>query len=154
VKLAGEQLVLDTNILVHWLRANATGVSARESYALDERRPRPVVPVVVRGELLSLSTRLGWGEAKVAALDALIRKFPVLDISSDEVIAAYARIDATSLSNGRKMGKNDLWIAAIASVVQGYVLTADADFDHLDPDLVRVEHVVTVKPHGSPDRAD
>ena len=31
------------------------------------------------------------------------------------------------------MGKNDLWIAAVASVTRFRLLTTDADFDHLDP---------------------
>jgi tRNA(fMet)-specific endonuclease VapC len=30
------------------------------------------------------------------------------------------------------MGKNDLWIAATASVLKARLLTTDHDFDHLD----------------------
>jgi predicted nuclease of predicted toxin-antitoxin system len=39
------------------------------------------------------------------------------------------------------MGKNDLWIAAIASVLKAVILTTDADFDHLHPSIVRAERI-------------
>ncbi len=35
------------------------------------------------------------------------------------------------------MGKNDVWIAATASVVEAVLLTTDADFDHLDPRFLK-----------------
>jgi tRNA(fMet)-specific endonuclease VapC len=39
------------------------------------------------------------------------------------------------------MGKNDLWIAAVAIVQEAVVLTTDQDFDHLNPTFLRVECV-------------
>ena len=65
----------------------------------------------------------------------------VIDVSSEAVIEAYARIDHESRELGRRMGKNDLWIAAVASVLTAVVVTTDQDFDHLTPGLVRVECV-------------
>jgi predicted nucleic acid-binding protein len=47
------------------------------------------------------------------------------------VLAAYATIDAASSAGGLDMGKNDLWIAAIAHVYDLTLLTSDKDFDHL-----------------------
>ncbi|MEO0042302.1 MAG: hypothetical protein RL329_1750 [Bacteroidota bacterium] len=35
--------------------------------------------------------------------------------------------------SARNMGKNDLWIAATASILALELLTADNDFNHLDP---------------------
>jgi tRNA(fMet)-specific endonuclease VapC len=35
-------------------------------------------------------------------------------------------------TSARNMGKNDVWIAATASVLQIPLLTTDADFQHLD----------------------
>jgi rRNA-processing protein FCF1 len=92
VKLSGEQLVLDTNILVYWLRGKAAGQTLLASYGLDTRRPRPVVPIVVKGEIRALGIRLGWGENKLARLDAVLRELLALDISSEDVLAAYAYI--------------------------------------------------------------
>ena len=39
------------------------------------------------------------------------------------------------------MGKNDLWIAAVAAVQGAVILTTDKDFDDLHPTLVRVERI-------------
>ena len=65
----------------------------------------------------------------------------------------YAEIDAYSqgklLSNpvpvgssARNMGKNDLWIAATASILNITLLTSDKDFDHLNGVYLDVEKVV------------
>lgn len=143
MKLAGEQIVLDTNILVYLLRGGAAGVKLTAAYDLAARRPRPIVPVVVKGEIKSLAGKLGWGTNKHDALDSLLRELPTADISSEVVIGAYARLDNESGALGRKMGKNDLWIAAIAAVQNAVLLTTDNDFDHLHPSLCRVEHVDT-----------
>jgi tRNA(fMet)-specific endonuclease VapC len=141
VKLEGEQLVLDTNILVHWLRGKDAGLKLREDYELGTRRPRPVVPVVVKAEIKSLALQFGWGEQRHEAIDALLRELPVADIGSEAVIQAYARIDHESRQLGRRMGKNDLWIASVAAVQGATVVTTDQDFDHLTPTLVKVERI-------------
>ena len=49
-----------------------------------------------------------------------------------EIVRAYAPIDVFSHSQGIDMGKNDLWIAATASVTGATLLTTDKDFDHLE----------------------
>jgi hypothetical protein len=41
--LDGEQLVLDTNILVHWLRGKEAGQKLKADYDLGARRPRPIL---------------------------------------------------------------------------------------------------------------
>lgn len=141
MKLEGEQIVLDTNILVHWLSGKEAGFKLRQDYELGARRPRPIVPVVVKGEIKSLALQFQWGDQKNEQLDALLRELPVADISSEAVIQAYARIDHESTRIGRSMGKNDLWIAAVAAVQSAVVLTTDQDFDHLPDSVVRVELV-------------
>ena len=39
------------------------------------------------------------------------------------------------------MGKNDLWIAAVAVAANGWLLTTDKDFLPLDPYFLHVEWV-------------
>jgi tRNA(fMet)-specific endonuclease VapC len=150
VKLEGLQLVLDTNILVHWMRGGAAGTKLRSDYELGARRPRPILPLVVKAEIKSLALQFKWGNAKQAALDELLRQLPVADIASERVIQAYARLDFESRNTGRRMGKNDLWIAAVAFVQGATILTTDKDFDHLNPSLVLVEYVdvATLMPRG------
>ncbi|MEL7118171.1 MAG: hypothetical protein AAFO07_01980 [Bacteroidota bacterium] len=62
-------------------------------------------------------------------------------INFEEVIYRYAEIDAFSQGkidqsnskfSSRNMGKNDIWIAATASVFDLKLVTTDKDFNHLD----------------------
>jgi tRNA(fMet)-specific endonuclease VapC len=48
------------------------------------------------------------------------------------ILDAYALIDAFSLSKGKRMDKNDVWIAASAAVTGATLMTTDRDFDLLD----------------------
>lgn len=36
------------------------------------------------------------------------------------------------------MGKNDLWIAATAFLLEGTLLTTDSDFNHLNNEFLKV----------------
>lgn len=139
--LDGQQLVLDTNILVHWLRGRAAGEKLKASYDLGARRPRPIVPLVVKAEIKSLALQFSWGAERQNALDDLLRELPIADIAADAVIDEYARLDYESRKVGRRMGKNDLWIAAVAAMQGATIVTTDRDFEHLHPKLVIVEHV-------------
>ncbi len=85
-------------------------------------------------------------------LEDLLREFVVVEIRYGSLIDKYADIDAFSQRKlphlspqpptPRNMSKNDLWIAATASVLNARLLTTDRDFDHLDQvflELIRVE---------------
>jgi tRNA(fMet)-specific endonuclease VapC len=82
VKLEGEQLVLDTNILVHWLRGKDAGQKLREHYDLGARRPRPIISLVVKAEIKSLALQFKWGDQRNEQLDALLRELPVLAVEA------------------------------------------------------------------------
>jgi predicted nucleic acid-binding protein len=65
-------------------------------------------------------------------------------INFEEVIKKYAQIDAYSQGklkksrgnfSSRNMGKNDIWIAATASVFDLKLVTTDKDFEHLEGDI-------------------
>jgi tRNA(fMet)-specific endonuclease VapC len=142
VKLPDAQLVVDTNILVHLCRGRSVAASIERTYGISRRAPRVITSIVTKGELKSLALRLGWGPDKLRTFAGLLAGIPAADIASDAVIDAYAELDHASLTLGRKMGKNDLWIAATTRVVAGVLLTTDADFDHLHPVHVTVERVL------------
>ncbi|WP_084610933.1 type II toxin-antitoxin system VapC family toxin [Archangium violaceum] len=142
MRLPGEQLVLDTNVLVHLLRKKGpAGALLEQEYAIGTRRPRVLVPVVVKGELKSLAFQFGWGPEQQLGLDSLLAQLPTVDISSSLVIGAYAKLDHLSRQSGRSMGKNDVWLAAVAHVQSAVLLTTDKDFDHLSPAHLRVEYI-------------
>lgn len=134
-------VVLDTNVLIHLLRGRAAGRYLSRRYRLSALDLTPLICIVTVGECFAFAAYNGWGPAKLDALRKHLSELIVIDISSEAVIDAYARLDGTSRRLGRRMSKNDLWIAAVASVHDAVVLTTDGDFEHLDAGHVRIEHV-------------
>ena len=78
----------------------------------------------------------------MSQLSNFLKEARIIDIS-DLLLNTYIGIDAYSQRNHpdykhypfktpRNMGKNDLWIAATASILNLQLVTTDNDFDHLD----------------------
>ena len=136
--------LLDTNILVHYLRGDATGQRIRRDYTLLLRDPKPAYSIVSEGEIRSLAEQWQWGETRLEQMEFCLGYFERLTIEIPEIIAAYAVIDSATRKQGFRMGKNDLWIAATAYVTGATLLTTDADFDHLPQDFFAHERVPVV----------
>lgn len=123
-------MILDTNIIIKHIRQK------------KEISPRGVVPIVVVGELQAFALKADWGFQKIVLLDSILQKLPIADIQS-EIIPHYAHIDAYSQNalksmplierTTRNMGKNDIWIAAMALYYDLELWTSDNDFNHLIP---------------------
>ena len=125
--------LLDTNIVVHYVRRDALGQQIEAVYALLTTPTQPLVSIVTEGELRSLAQQWQWGAAKVRQLNFYLSLFRRVPLDYPGLIDAYAVLDAHSESVGRSMGKNDAWIAATAYVTGATLLTTDQDFDHLHP---------------------
>jgi tRNA(fMet)-specific endonuclease VapC len=132
--------LFDTNILLYFFRQDRNWEAINSTFELSIISNN-VVSVVGWGEILSLGTRNGWGERRMSELDRLDELFLIADIHDEKIIHRYAEIDAFSEGrlqsnplgmSARNMGKNDLWIAATASVLGLTLLTTDKDFHHLD----------------------
>lgn len=148
-----EYVVVDTCIVMHIMRDNPKGREANKY--LNDRTDNPVtvISAVTKGELLSLTIQLGWGQAKRQFIENFLRSVTIIDIShtDNDLMAAYAEIDAYSKGKGVDpegnskpgssvtVGKNDLWIAATAKVLNATLLTADGDFDHLADVFLKIE---------------
>ncbi len=125
--------LLDTNVVVALVRNNDLGKYLDRTYRLTAGIHSFYVSVVLLGEVRALAQKFGWGPARQASLASLLTLFTPLDISYEDVLQAYADIDAYSEAHGRTMGKNDLWMAATARAFDLTLLTTDTDFDHLQP---------------------
>ena len=109
-----------------------------------------MVSAVTEGEIRSIVIQNKWGTKKREKLEKLLKDTLIVPVEAKDIILRYAEIDAysqgkldgTALPSGlssRNMGKNDLWIAATASVLEAKLLTTDADFDHLKDVFLDVE---------------
>ena len=134
--------LLDTNILLLYLRENQRLAAQIDALPAPLAAPNTsVLSVVTAGEIRSIAIQSQWGVARISKLLQFVQKFPIADIHVETIIQRYAEIDAFSQgrlpgrplgTSARNMGKNDLWIAATASVLGLTLLTTDHDFHHLD----------------------
>ncbi len=132
--------LLDTNILVHYIRKDSTAAEVDASFRPFSPDNQAIVSIVTFGEIKSFAIQSGWGATKLAVLDKLLATVLRADLTLD-IVERFAEIDAFSQNQlpgkplgrtPRNMGKNDLWIAATASVLDLKLLSTDADFDHLN----------------------
>lgn len=132
--------LLDTNVLVHFIRKDATAAEVEAQFSPLSLDSQAIVSIVSFGEIKSIAIQSGWGVPKLAVLDKLLATVLRADLTLD-IVERFAEIDAFSQNKlpgkplgltSRNMGKNDLWIAATASVLGLRLLITDADFDHLD----------------------
>ena len=143
--------LLDTNILLIYLRNQQTKDYIDRSYQPFDLPNIPLISVVTKGEIKSIGLKNRWGTTRLRSLDVFLDQLVVVDINAEDIISRYATIDAFSQdkladnplgSTARNMGKNDLWIAATASVTNAKLMTTDGDFDHLNTkylDLIKIE---------------
>jgi len=132
--------LLDTNILLHLVRKSPIKAKVEQEFRLSDAQNTVLVSVVSLGEIRSLAIQNQWGERRIEILNAILKEYLVADINSEDVIERYAEIDAFSQGKlpgkplgltSRNMSKNDLWVAATASVLEATLITTDADFVHL-----------------------
>ena len=128
-----DSFLLDTNILVHFVRSDPLWHKIRFKYSLMTIDPIPTFSVVSDGELRSLAFQFSWKAAKISQMKFALGYFQRVTIDMTRILEVYATIDAYTQSIGYTMGKNDLWIAATANATGATLLTTDRDFDILTP---------------------
>ena len=126
--------LLDTNILLYLIRGQELGQYIDTTYSLRAQPQRPLVCVVSHGETWTLARRNRWGDEKREALRLMLTNLVTVDLHHDDVIEAYVEIEEAAdqrPAGAANMGKNDVWIAAVAKVSGATLLTTDHDFDFL-----------------------
>lgn len=149
-----KRFLLDTNILLGFVRGAHWAKATYESLEMIKEENLVFTATICRGELLALSEKLGWGEKKRAALESTLYQFTAVGVDKESISKAYARIDAWSRGKAldeepftsppkpaKKMGQNDMWIAAVALMTGATLVTADGDFDHLADSVIPVVKV-------------
>lgn len=142
--------ILDTNIVVLYLREGVLADFIDDTFNPLDEANEAILSVVSKGELKSLAKKNDWGNKRLGKLEAICEELLIADINSEDIIERYAEIDAFSQGrligkpstfSARNMGKNDLWIAATASIIAATLLTTDRDFEHLDGIFLNLEYI-------------
>lgn len=147
--------ILDTNILIYLIRENPIIRTELTRLGIFEAENTVSISIATFGEILSFALQNNWGERKKDNLTNLILNLRPIPIIKRELLDAYAEIDTYSKGKlktqpllkeftARKMGKNDLWIAATTYLTQAILITNDNDFDHLDGIYFQVLKLLTI----------
>jgi len=138
-------ILIDTNVLIHWVRQDATGEHLLHEYSLNQRAERPLLSTVVEGEIRALAKFWGWGAGKLKQLDRILGQLVRVDAGIPDVVRCYADLYVQDRNGGRNTGQNDLWIAATARATGAILLTTDGDFSWMHPELLQVE-LIKIRP--------
>ena len=139
--------LLDTNIVYGWIKKYDFRQNIEKSFKPFSPANTPIISIVTVGEINALALANGWGKRTRRDLESFLKRLVIIDINSEDILQRYAEIYAFSQgrhpekplsSSARNMGKNDLWIAATASVVNGTLITTDKDFDHLHDEFLKL----------------
>jgi tRNA(fMet)-specific endonuclease VapC len=139
--------LLDTNILLNMVRKTTIYEEVNRNYDLFSPINSSLTSFVCIAEIRSIAIRNGWGRSKMLLLEDLEQEVQPIWVNNIAFVERYVEIDTFSLGkhptkmlagSARKMGKNDLWIAATASLLDASLITTDADFDHLNAVFLNV----------------
>jgi tRNA(fMet)-specific endonuclease VapC len=132
-----KRLILDTTFLLNLIRNTSAIQNAIATHGINDPNNLILLSVVSVAEIRVLAKRNNWGEQKNAMMEQFIANTMVISINymDTALMNHYVEIDIFSLNEGRKMAKNDLWIAATAASAQATLLTFDKDFEHLDQQI-------------------
>lgn len=153
-----KNIVIDTCVFIHIVRETIIGKKCLDELEKYDPAANIVVSVVTKAELESFIAQNNWSKPKLDKLNKMLDAITYIDINNADqlLIDAYTEIDAFSKrktkdkrgellnESARKMGKNDLWIAATAYALDIPLMTADGDFDHLNKTLMDVIKVVEI----------
>lgn len=139
--MAGEAILLDTNVLIAYVREGRLAEAIERRLRLQSGRAEGLVSVISIGESLAFARKNQWTAARQEKLRSLVRtRLAPIDINRVEILDAYADI-YDFLHRVRKpahpIGENDMWIAATARASGAMLVTMDRHFDHLHPDYIK-----------------
>ena len=142
-------LLFDTNIILALVR-DKSGHEIMEY--LNPKEDLIYVSFANIAETQSIAYQNRWGYSKMQIIEDFFNSVRIINIS-DLLLPTYIGIDAYSqrthpdyvnypFLTSRNMGKNDLWIAATASLLNLKLVTTDADFDHLADSFLSLQKVL------------
>ena len=148
-----KKVLLDTSLILHYMRGDATFRKVEEEHhLLTDPGSIILLSAISIGEIEGFFLRKNYGEKQTQRWRKLLEKSIILSIDGrdEKLMQAYAEIQAYCQNNhptlnaekSKTIGQNDMWIAATASVVNALLFTKDKDFVHLKEvfiDLVKID---------------
>jgi len=143
--------LIDTNILLNIVRAK--DYKGLLNF-LNLKNSSIYISIVTEAEIKSIGLRNQWSIARLEFLDFFLTQVNIIDVNQI-LLGTYVQIDAYSqrsnpgftdyqFNTPRNMGKNDLWIASVAAIMNLILITSDADFDHLNGIFFDVKKINSV----------
>ena len=119
---------------------------------LNPKNKAIYISVTSEAEIKSIARKANWGNSRIEKLENILDSITVVEINQF-YINAYVEIDTFSqrsnaafpeynFTTPRNMGKNDLWIASLGSLLGLQLVTTDADFDHLHEIFFEVRKII------------
>lgn len=142
--------LLDTNIIIIYSRDNDLSKKIESQHNIFSDQNRLFISVVTQGEIEAVIKKSKLGQRRKSNIHKILNGIRTITLNYQEIISRYGDIDAFSqgklesrLGNftSRNMGKNDMWIAATASVFNLKLFTTDKDFDHLDKEYLELVYL-------------
>lgn len=132
-------VVLDTNIVLGYARGYSKVIDAFEA-AFPPEEYDYMISIVTRGEMYALAACNNWGAYKTSKMIELLDSYLQVRVDTEAIVTTYSAIDEFGRipknphrkTSARCMTKNDLWIAATATLYSAALATLDGDFDHLE----------------------
>lgn len=144
IEKLSQTYVLDTSTLLNLIRGKELGQQIDSAFGLRTAMYRHTISIVTHGEMKVLAERNNWGEQKRDALAVALDSLVTINIDSEPLVEAYVRVEKACRNapgSERKMGQNDMWIAATALLCDLPIITTDDDFNHLNGRLITVHWV-------------
>ncbi len=139
-----QEVLLDTNILLHYARKNEVSRRIESEYTLAKRDGKLSISIVNYAESLVFASYNQWGQEKIERLDYIVNQLHVFDRFDVKIVQYYKDLAMLSRQQGYAIGQNDLWIAATAGSLELALLTTDKDFQWIPQELVKVYVADTV----------
>ena len=144
--------IWDTNILLNIVRDETFLEKLNAKYDFFNPLNDLFTSAVTIGEIHAIALRNRWGDKRMANLARKLKLVKTISVTDDPaLIKMYAEIDVYSQSHhpilklptpARKMGKNDLWIAATTAIYNATLISTDDDFTHLDGLFIAFEKII------------
>jgi predicted nucleic acid-binding protein len=120
--------ILDTNIVLHFTRANSPVAAAVErQFQLSTSPFRPAICEVTIAEMWAFAQSLSWGQNRRELLKRTLSNFLIIPIGDTRIHLRWAELHSYSRDQGTALQNhaNDIWIAATAHVAGLTLLSTD-----------------------------